>query len=151
MRKSSAPLDMAARAAMSGRRWLLWWTLKETAWAPSSRSATSLMRSDREWTHLKQSQARFPGWTKGTIRIGIKKNREGNNVLTVADNGVSFPEKVDFRNTTSLGLQLVNVLTGQIHGTIELSKAEGTRFVITFPGTTDKNIGIWKKSIAIYA
>jgi two-component sensor histidine kinase len=51
----------------------------------------------------------------------------------VADNGIGFPDAVDFRNTPSLGLQLVNVLAGQIHGTIELSKEEGTTFWITFP------------------
>ena len=76
----------------------------------------------------------FPDGRKGTITVGINKNSEGNNVLTVADNGVGFPETVDFRNTTSLGLQLVNVLTGQIRGTIELSNAGGTRFSIAFPG-----------------
>jgi PAS domain S-box-containing protein len=77
----------------------------------------------------------FPGGRKGMIKLGINRNSESNNVLFVEDNGIGFPETVDFRNTSSLGLQLVNVLTGQIHGTIELSKEEGTRFSITFPGS----------------
>ena len=77
----------------------------------------------------------FPDGKKGTIRVGINKNGNGSNVLVVADNGVSIPETVDFRNTTSLGLQLVTVLSGQINGTISLSKAEGTEFIITFPET----------------
>ncbi len=76
----------------------------------------------------------FPEKRKGTIKVGIIKNSEGNNVLTVSDNGVGFPETLDFRNTASLGLQLVNVLTSQIRGTIELMKEEGTMFKITFPG-----------------
>ena len=76
----------------------------------------------------------FPGGRQGKITLGINKGREGNNVLTVADNGVGFPDTVDFRNTVSLGLQLVVVLAGQIHGTIELAKAGGTAFSITFPG-----------------
>ncbi len=76
----------------------------------------------------------FPGGRTGTIRLGIDKNGAGNHVLTVADNGIGFPPEVDFRNTASLGLKLVNVLTGQIHGTLELSRAEGTAFSITFPG-----------------
>ncbi len=79
----------------------------------------------------------FPDGGKGTITIGLGKKSEGDHVLTVADNGVGFPETVDFRNTASLGLQLVNVLAGQIYGTIELSKAEGTRFSITFPGSPE--------------
>ncbi len=78
----------------------------------------------------------FPEGKKGTIRVGINKNSEGNYVLTVEDNGIGFPAEKDFRNTSSLGLRLVNVLTGQIRGTIELSRSEGTRFSITFPGTT---------------
>ncbi len=79
----------------------------------------------------------FPDRKKGTVKVGINRNSEGNHVLFVADNGVGFPEAFDFRNTTSLGLQLVNVLTGQINGKIELSKAEGTAFSITFPGTAE--------------
>ena len=79
----------------------------------------------------------FPEGRKGTIKIGINKDSEGNNVLTVADNGVGFPETTDFRKTTSLGLQLVNVLTGQIQGKIELVRNEGTTFKITFPGATE--------------
>jgi two-component sensor histidine kinase len=76
----------------------------------------------------------FPDGRAGTIKLGINRNSEGNNVLSVFDNGIGFPESLDFRNTESLGLKLVNVLTGQIHGTIELSNEGGTRFTITFPG-----------------
>jgi two-component sensor histidine kinase len=78
----------------------------------------------------------FPKGRKGLIRVGINKNREGNYVLTVEDNGIGFPAEKDFRKTSSLGLRLVNVLTGQICGTIALSRSEGTRFCITFPVTT---------------
>ena len=77
----------------------------------------------------------FPVGRKGTITVGINNDSAGNNVMTVEDNGVGFPETVDFRNTTSLGLQLVNALSGQINGSIELSKVEGTKFSITFPGS----------------
>ena len=76
----------------------------------------------------------FPQSRSGTITLGIKRNSDGNNVLTVADDGIGFPEAVDFRNTASLGLQLVNVLTGQIHGTIEMVVHAGTKFIIIFPG-----------------
>ncbi len=76
----------------------------------------------------------FPDGREGMIKLGISKNSEGSNVLSVSDNGIGFPETVDFRNTASLGMQLVTVLTGQIHGTIELFRAEGTTFRITFPG-----------------
>ncbi|MEI6153597.1 MAG: histidine kinase dimerization/phosphoacceptor domain -containing protein [Deltaproteobacteria bacterium] len=54
-------------------------------------------------------------------------------ILTVSDNGIGFPEGVDFRNTKSLGLELVNLLVGQINGTITLTVKGGTTFTITFP------------------
>jgi PAS domain S-box-containing protein len=76
----------------------------------------------------------FPGGRTGKIRLGIRKNSEGSNVLFVADNGIGFPADVDFRNTTTFGLQLFTVLAGQIHGTIERSNGEGTTFSVTFPG-----------------
>jgi two-component sensor histidine kinase len=52
--------------------------------------------------------------------------------LIVSDNGLCFPENVDFRNTGSLGLQLVNILVEQLEGTIELKKGEGTVFKMFF-------------------
>jgi len=53
--------------------------------------------------------------------------------LIVEDNGIGFPESIDFRNTSSLGLQLVNTLVDQIGGSIELEKGSGTRFKIWIP------------------
>jgi len=76
----------------------------------------------------------FPEGRRGTIKVGVNRKRDGDYVLSVEDNGVGFPPELDFRTTPSLGLQLVNVLTGQIRGTIELVKAEGSKFKITFPG-----------------
>jgi len=55
--------------------------------------------------------------------------------LEVSDNGKGFPKDIDFKNTNSLGLQLVNTLIEQLNGTIELTdnKYKGTSFFITFP------------------
>ena len=53
-------------------------------------------------------------------------------VLIVSDSGEGFPEEIDFRNTDSLGLQLVNTLVNQIGGTITLKKGRGTEFSIRF-------------------
>lgn len=52
--------------------------------------------------------------------------------LIVKDNGIGFPEDMDFRNAESLGLQLVNLLVNQLDGTIELENKEGTEFRIKF-------------------
>jgi PAS domain S-box-containing protein len=68
-----------------------------------------------------------------TGEIGITLQRENGRIgLTIADNGIGFPEEVDFRNTSSLGFQLVMALVKQLHGTIELERKEGTAFIIRF-------------------
>ncbi|MGB9929199.1 MAG: histidine kinase dimerization/phosphoacceptor domain -containing protein [Methanosarcina sp.] len=58
-------------------------------------------------------------------------------VLTVSDNGIGFPEKLDFKTmdflgSDSLGLQIINSLVEQIEGTIELRRNKGTGFIIKF-------------------
>ena len=67
----------------------------------------------------------------GELRIGLVQNHDLY-TLTVSDNGVGFPPGLDFRNTPSLGLQLVNTLVGQLEGTIELDSLHGTTFKIVF-------------------
>ena len=54
--------------------------------------------------------------------------------LVFEDNGKGFPEDIDFRSSTSLGLQLVNALVDQIGGSIELERNRGTKFSIKFTG-----------------
>jgi len=60
------------------------------------------------------------------------KNNGFHYTLTVADNGRGIPEKIDFRNADSLGLQLITILVEQIGGCIELNRNYGTEFVIKF-------------------
>ena len=74
----------------------------------------------------------FPGDRKGLVRIGLHRGETGTVELRVADDGVGFPEAVDFRCTESLGLQIVTLLVGQIEGTIELDRKTGTAFTIAF-------------------
>lgn len=66
-----------------------------------------------------------------SIIINLIKN-DDEFTLMVKDNGIGFPEDVDFKNTDSMGLELVNSLTKQIEGNIELDNVEGTEFKITF-------------------
>jgi len=68
---------------------------------------------------------------QGEILVNLHRD-DGKFTLTVSDNGVGFPEHVDFRNTDSLGLQLVCTLTDQLDGAIELNRTGGTEFKITF-------------------
>ena len=69
---------------------------------------------------------------EGEICIDFGSDNDGTFILTVSDNGVGFPEDLDFRSTGSLGLQLVRMLTEQFNGTIELDRSSGTKFKIKF-------------------
>ena len=74
----------------------------------------------------------FPDGREGEIRIELRSDGNGEFTLMVSDNGVGLLEDLDFRNTESLGLQLVNTLVNQLEGTIELDRRGGTAFKITF-------------------
>jgi two-component sensor histidine kinase len=76
-----------------------------------------------------------PTVKEGEIRVELCSDQDHQQQLTliVGDNGVGFPEGLDFRETESLGMQLVNTLVGQLDGTVELYCNGGTQFKITFP------------------
>ncbi|WP_161968146.1 sensor histidine kinase [Fimbriiglobus ruber] len=69
----------------------------------------------------------------GCIRVSLNQDDGKTNVLVVADDGPGFPAGVDFRDTTSFGLQLVNTLVRQLGGEIELITGRGTTFRVRFP------------------
>jgi two-component sensor histidine kinase len=73
----------------------------------------------------------FPGEMRGDITVDFRSVGEEYQ-LKVGDTGISFPDDLDYRNTDSLGLQLVNNLTNQIGGQIELDTSQGTEFTIKF-------------------
>lgn len=72
----------------------------------------------------------FPDGRKGEIGIELCSADASELELIVSDNGVGFPDETDFRNTRSLGLQLVVRLVKQLKGTIELNNGSGSVFVI---------------------
>jgi two-component sensor histidine kinase len=78
----------------------------------------------------------FPNEQTGVIGVemGVENGAESPTKyrLTIWDNGVGFPEGLDFRNTQSLGLQLVNSLAQQLGGTVELNREGRTAFEIVF-------------------
>ncbi len=74
----------------------------------------------------------FPGGKSGHIYIYLKEKVKNNYELILKDDGIGFPEDIDFRNTDSLGLQLVTTLTDQLGGKIELNTNGFTEFMIAF-------------------
>ena len=65
--------------------------------------------------------------------ITMKKDKKKNYILKVKNTGNPFPDDIDFRNTDTMGMQLICIFTEQLGGTIELDRSDGTEFIITFP------------------
>ncbi len=74
----------------------------------------------------------FPGEKTGEIKINLSKDQQ-NYLLEVADDGVGIPEGMDFKNTESLGLQIVQTLTLQLKGSLGVENIKGTKFKLVFP------------------
>jgi len=74
----------------------------------------------------------FPGDRSGEIAISFREV-DGQYTMTFKDDGVGFPEDLDISHPSSLGLTIVNALTGQLGGTIVLGCNGGSEISIAFP------------------
>jgi PAS domain S-box-containing protein len=72
----------------------------------------------------------------GEIRVELKRYDE-NYQLSVSDNGIGFPEDLDYNDTNTLGMLIVNSLTDQIDGELNLERDNGTKFTVTFKDKVD--------------
>ncbi len=81
----------------------------------------------------------FRGRDKGVVNVALHKGDDGRSCLMVSDNGIGLPADLDWRQSPTLGLQLVNMLARQLGGTVEVEvhKGEGTEFRITFGADED--------------
>lgn len=52
--------------------------------------------------------------------------------LSAGDKGIGMPGGIDPEDTDTLGLSLVSALVGQLQGTLELKRENGTWYVIRF-------------------
>ncbi len=82
----------------------------------------------------------FPDGLKGEISIRFHQKEDSEFRLTVSDNGKGFPSDIDYQNTDSLGLQLVNSLTRQLNGNISLYNDGGTTFEVVFPASCKQTV-----------
>ncbi|MGJ8714425.1 MULTISPECIES: sensor histidine kinase [Maribacter] len=72
---------------------------------------------------------------EGEINIKLQKDTtiEHCYVLEIGDNGIGFPETINYKNTKSLGLKLIHNLTRQLKGTIVRDPSKkGTNYIIKF-------------------
>jgi PAS domain S-box-containing protein len=65
--------------------------------------------------------------------IGITFTQEqGEYILIISDNGIGLPSNIDFKQSNSLGLQLVETLTNQLMGRMSLDRENGSTFTLQF-------------------
>ncbi len=74
----------------------------------------------------------FPGNAAGEVRVGFREEENGRCVLTVSDNGIGLPPDADYEESSTLGMQLITALAGELNGNITLDRECGTRFTIEF-------------------
>jgi len=74
----------------------------------------------------------FPDGRPGQVCVELQPFGDKQHALVVRDNGIGLPPDLDYHRADSLGLQLVDKLTQQLHGTIAVNRAGGTTFTITF-------------------
>lgn len=74
----------------------------------------------------------FTGRADGELTISLHSGVDGRTRLCVADNGVGLPRNLDWRQSSSLGLRLVKMLSKQLDSTVEVSSEGGTTFEIAF-------------------
>jgi two-component sensor histidine kinase len=75
----------------------------------------------------------FPDDQPGEIYLSAKHAPDDKLVLLVGDNGVGLPPGMDPRNSTTLGLQLVDDMVSQLKGSWTVEPAAGTLVRIVFP------------------
>lgn len=75
----------------------------------------------------------FPGQRRGTIRVSLRQETNGDVELSIGNDGVYIPAELNLERAGSLGLQLVRLLTRQLQGRLEVERAGPTRFSLRFP------------------
>ncbi len=74
----------------------------------------------------------FPDNRKGSVRVTFREEPGKQYYVEVADDGVGMPTGLDVSKTTSLGMQLVTIITNQLGGSLEVTSGSGTIFKISF-------------------
>ncbi len=74
----------------------------------------------------------FDDRPSGRITVQLQVESEELVRITFSDDGCGFSAGLDWRKAETLGLQLVHMLTEQLHGTIDMSNGPGTTFQLSF-------------------
>lgn len=74
----------------------------------------------------------FADGQAGTILVELSQDHDKHVELSISNDGRGIPDDLDLLRTGSLGLQLVQLLTRQLHGVLDIQRAGPTRFSLRF-------------------
>jgi two-component sensor histidine kinase len=76
------------------------------------------------------------------VTVAFRKLASGELLLSCRDDGIGFPPQFDWQTSSSLGLEIVRILTTQIDGrlTQDPSQNVGTGFELTFAAVNPRNL-----------
>jgi PAS domain S-box-containing protein len=74
----------------------------------------------------------FADGQRGTIQVELRQDLDSHVELAISNDGNGIPLDLDLLRTGSLGLQLVQLLTRQLHGVLDIQRANPTRFSLRF-------------------
>jgi two-component sensor histidine kinase len=80
----------------------------------------------------------FPDDRLGVVKVALKRCEDGRCMLSVRDNGTGLPKGYEVGHADSLGLQLVEDLTQQLHGTVTIEHDRGAAFIVVFDPTVQE-------------
>ena len=73
----------------------------------------------------------FTGRDNGVITLSAMAVNE-RATITVQDDGIGISESIDIAASGGFGLQLVEIMTRQLRGTLKIERDKGTRFILGF-------------------
>ena len=74
----------------------------------------------------------FDQKTEGDLFVSLHRIGPRRFMLEVSDNGKGIPDTIDFHKAESLGMQLIQMLSGQINGKVDVMRNGGTKYRIEF-------------------
>ncbi|MBT3323326.1 MAG: hypothetical protein HN392_13660, partial [Anaerolineae bacterium] len=74
----------------------------------------------------------FPDYQEGEITIQLHNTPRKQVKLRIIDNGIGIPNSLSIENSSTLGMQIISLLTEQIGGKVRILRQHGTGFEIIF-------------------
>jgi PAS domain S-box-containing protein len=75
----------------------------------------------------------FPANRKGMLQVDFRIYRQRFWRMAVSDDGIGLPRRKAGPGSEGFGMELIRILTEQLEGKLQVRRAKGTTFTITFP------------------